>query len=327
MSVEKIRATVGTPKPELLKIYKEHITELRNEIDTLKSTREVAQDKIVTEAVATASTIEIHSVEELLNQIINAKKEFENINLAIQAKKNELKDVLAIEVEANSLLALINAKSKFAEDQDKELEDARQKASDEAEQLIAAAAAKAAQIREEIVTEEKAATQNEARRSEEWEYNFKRMKKEKEDTLQDQLNIKTKSLDDRAELLKKQAEIIGTRVAEIDAQAAEIKAIKEGTTAAVAAAVEETRKKAETSAAISANIVKSKHDSEIILLNERNTSLTAQLAAANKEIDNLKAAVTAANKQVQDIAIKSLEARAEASRPMVVNGSDSSSKR
>lgn len=343
MANEKIRCKVTDTKQEILKQYKGHLDDINSRSATVvPTTSQLAEKAATTKAIDTAATVDASTVEELavkLNRslsdtllgigqkITEEKARFDQIALAIEAKKAELAEVLEIEVQANTLAALIAAQTSSREETNVEIEEILAAAQSEADEILKAANDAAATIRTQIATMQAEEAQRRKRGEEEYQYNFNRSKMQQENALKDALALQSKSLDAR-EASVKERELLQSEKDEYLAKVvAELEALKASVDAKIADAVAKTTKDANTSAAISANIVNSKHQSELTIKDNENKSLQAQVAELRSRVEQTQEALQAANKQVQEIAMQALTAKAEASRPLVVNGSDSNGKR
>ena len=340
---EKIRCKVTDTKQEILRLYKTHLDDINAKASLVpSSTAEVAKVEKVTKAVETASIIQAVAVEDLaiqLNrsisdslmgitkQINEQKATFDQLTVAIQAKKDELRKVHQIEVDLNALAAIIAAQNKAKEETNVEIDEIIAKAENEAESIIKAAEDHSKSVELQIATFQAEENKRRTRDAEQYNYEFERNKKERINKLNDELAILSKSLDVREAAMRVREETIKDLDAKIVNLTNEIITLKANQEKAIADAVSKATKSAETGAAVSASIVKSKHDAELAIKDNLLSSAISQANELRVRIDTTNAALAAAQKQVQEVAMQALQAKAEASRPLVVNGNESSNKR
>jgi len=343
MANDKIRCKVTDTKQEILKQYKAHIDEINAKAATIvPTTSQLAEKVTVKKAVETATNVDASTVEELavkLNRslsdtllgigqkITEEKARFDQIATAITAKQKELAEVLEIEVEANTLAAIVAAQTTARESANAEIEEILAAAQSEADEILKAANDASATVRMQISQTQVDEMQRRKRGEEEYQYNFNRQKMQQENALKDSLAIASRSLDARTTEIQIREDAQAEKDAYLAKVVAELEALKAAQVTMIETAVEKAKKDAATGAAISANIVSSKHQSELMIKDNDNKSLLAQVTELRARVEQTQNALAAANKQVQDIAMQALTAKAEASRPLVVNGSDSTGKR
>jgi len=340
---EKLRCKVTDTKQEILRQYKTHIDDINSKASLVPpSTAEVAKIAKISQALDVAQKIQAHSVEDLaiqlnrsigeslmgITQKINEQKlNFDQLTTAIQAKKDELRTVHQIEVDANSLAAIIAAQNKSKEETNSEIENILSQAEITSAEIIKTAETRSSEVYLQIKLAQDAEVTRRKRDSEEYNYNFERTKMERVNRTNDELATLSKSLDERIASISLREATINELDAQIVQLKNEILTLKTNQEKAIADAVEKAKKSADTSAAIAANIVKSKHESEVAIKDNELKSANAQIIELRQRIEQANVALTQAQKQVQEVAMSALQAKAEASRPLVVNGSENSSKR
>jgi colicin import membrane protein len=340
---EKIRCRVTDTKQEILRNYKTHLDEINSRTaQAVPTTIEQAHKMLAKQAIATAATVEASTVEELavkLNRSISdnllgisqkiteQKAQFDQIQAAIKAKQDELKEVHSIEIEANTLAAIVAAQNKAKEEANEEIDQILQEAQNQAAEILKVAETSAAAIRAAITQDQQDEVQRRKRGEEEYQYNFNRDKTQRENALKDALALQSRSLDRREASITEREKAQAEKDAYTTKVVAELEALKASVEKMINEAVVKAVKDAERSAAISASIVSSKHASELLLKDSEVKSLTAQVTELRTRVDQSQNALASAQKQVQDVAMEALRAKAEASRPLVVNGNENSGKR
>ena len=273
------------------------------------TTTEVAETTKVSKAVAVASAVSVDVVEQavtaLVSKVAEAKDQYNSIVTAIDAKKVELKDILDIEVEANTLVAIVATKEQLVAKKDAEaialIESAKERAIEIADEIKA----RRAEAEESIRSINATAKQAREREQEEYTYNFARTKKSQIDAHNDEINAKNKVLDEREAS-------IASREATVKVLDAEILDLKSMMDVRVAKAEAEAKKSAESSANLVKLMVIKEHeaqvsikDARIATLEEKVTELMAQLTKAQDQ-------VIAAHGKVTDMAQSAFQAQGDA---------------
>lgn len=342
MSDEKIRCKVTDTKQNILKAYKAHLEDINSRASTTVSTTAVAAQKKTANAVTTAKSVKpqdietqalelqkgvISQIREVVDGLADRKAKFDELDQAIAAKNSELKEVFGIEQEANALSALLEAQKASKEQAQSEVQTMLDEAREEAAEILDEAKTEAQEIEDAIAEKQRVTAQKHKRDEEEYNYNFARTKVERENELNDQLALKARSLDDREEAVTtretKMTELEGTVTKLTD----ELATTKASIDDQIKAAKDAATKSAEKSAAIAANIAKSKHESELQIKDHQINSLEATVSQMRTDIARLQGDLDKANSKVQEVAMQALQSKAEASRPLVVGGSDGDSKK
>ena len=152
------------------------------------------------------------SLDAISTDLVTNVKEFQDVQEAIKVQKGKLKELFDIEEEAYALIALVNTKEQLAAEYDATME-AKKK---ELETVLSELKDKISQTREDMSkaikeTQAQADLENK-RKQEEWEYEFARTTKQKEDELQDRLNESQKTFNQsvdttRGQLAEERAEL------------------------------------------------------------------------------------------------------------------------
>lgn len=269
-----------------------------------KTTVEVAEVKKIEKAVTTASTIKVDSISDTVNQLLSsiasATEKYEDIEIAIKAKQAELKDILGLEAEANSLVAIVATKDQLVADKTAEAVEIVNTAREQAANIVDSARDEKTLVNTEIAATKAATLKERARDKEEYDYNFARTKKANEDNLKDSLDAKVKVIVEREEVVTEREDLADDKDAEIDELTNQIEVLN----ITIDEKIEKAVSKAKDGAATSANIAKSmdrrSHEAEMTIkdariqtLEEKVSELVSQLTVANKSVLDAQDKVTA----------------------------------
>lgn len=173
------KVTPKDTKATILEAYNEALETIKEfESQTMKPEKKVAEEnnkRIVIGAKTKISDL-IDFVDNAANTIGNAVSGFNEVNQAIEIKKQEIKNLFDIESEALSLAALIDSQEELKRKFHKETTERRLFAEKSLQDL-----------RDQIKEEEEERAKEEKRKEEEFLYEFERKKKLEADKLNDQL--------------------------------------------------------------------------------------------------------------------------------------------
>lgn len=342
MSDEKIRCKVTDTKQNILKAYKAHLDEINERMPATVSTVESANKKKVTEALTTAKLVKPQDIEtqalelqkgviaqirEVVDGLAERKAKFDELDAAITAKNKELKEVFEIEREANALSALLEAQKASREKAQEEVEEMLTSAREEAANILEQARQDADEIETKMLEKKHETEKAHERAEEEYNYSFERIKAKKMDDMNDELAQMSKSLDSREEEISQREIKMNELEALVDKLTNDLAITKASIDDQIKAAKETATKSAEKSAAISANIVKSKHESELQIKDHQINSLQATVSQMREDISRLTSDLDRANSKVQAVAMQALQSQAEAARPVVIQGESTDSKK
>ncbi|SFJ66066.1 hypothetical protein [Thermoflavimicrobium dichotomicum] len=259
------------------------------------------------------------SVNSLLSKIsediAEQKNNLKTVKEAIAIKEAELKELFGIEKEAHTLAGLVNAHQELKLAQEKELIEAKEKATAELNEIIAQTK-KAREEYEALVKEQKEKlAQSQKRAEEEFKYNFERHKKMSHDKLEDELASRRKefnlemekrnaeldtykkSLDEREVAIQKREQKMNELEAEVAAFPQKLEEVKA-----------EAEKKAEAEIkkvlAIREAALKREVEADRRILETERDNLKEQLARANETIATLQAKLDEAYKRIQEMGIQ-----------------------
>ncbi len=298
-------------KSEIWKAYQEILTGANENTDTVTTTTGVAEQKKVDSAIKTAGAVDITKIEASVNGLVSQMTaslgEYGDIITAIKAKKVELKDILGIEVEANSLVALVATKDKLVAEKVEKALQIEADANAKADAIIAEAKESSAKTKVEIAEIKKLAKQDQSRQVSEWEYAFGRRKQQDVDALQDNLDGQVKVIVERETAVKVRED--NAKALETSVTVAE-KALADEITATdgkIADAVTKAKKGAETSANIAKAMDKKANEADMSIKDARIQTLEEKVAEQAIVIDRANQLAADANAQIISVANNALD--------------------
>lgn len=296
-------------RDRLWREYKRLLKEKNNllKATAVETTETVAKNARVEEAVNIASGLNVEATQQLLENILNAKAQYDGICEAIEAKKLELKNVYDITAEANTLVALAATKDELIRQKNEEAERLIVDAEATAEEKLEDARQEVQTMLDKVTQEVAEGKQAREREEESYVYGFTRRKQLEEDQLQDELDKKRRSLDAREEDLTEREAKHEEMSARIDTLNNEIAALKDSTQAKIDEAVQAARDSEKKSAAIAANYEKRVFESDRKILEGKIETLNGTITRQEAQIERLENAVTVANNKAAEIARSALD--------------------
>jgi hypothetical protein len=290
---------IGSSKKDIYDAYKALLEQQGGEVSTL-STTEVAKRKAVASAIEFSNTVDTTALQETVSAIhekINEfKKQYDDLNLALTAKRKEIKDVHGIEAEANSLFALQEVKSRLLSESEAKVAEANE----EADSIIKSAMIKCDKL---FVDAENA----HARTEEEYAYTTTRRREKEEDAFNDKLQGKLKVLQQSEADLVARSKILAEKEKEVAIAMKEFDAYKltvsQTIETEVAKAVEKATEKFNSDTKMMAN----KYTADIRILEERNISLTEKVSDLEGRLTDAYALVKDANSNITSMAKDALK--------------------
>lgn len=339
---EKMHCKVTDTKQKILKAYREHLDQINDRASQTVSTIAEKTKKDMSKAITTAKQVKPQDIEtealelqkgviaqirEVVDGLAERKAKFDELDEAIKAKNQELKEVFEIEREANALSALLKAQEVSEEEAQEEIAAMLRDAREEAETIVSDAERRAKDLESDIAKMKEETEKTRAREKEEYEYSFIRLKAKRMDSLQDKLDEMSKSLDEREETVAKRELAMKELESIVGKLSDELTVTKASIDDQIKAAKEAATKSAERGAAIAANIAKSKHESELNIRDHQINSLKESVSDLKSEVARLQEDLNQANSKVQAVAMQALQSNAEASRPVVIQGDSTDGKR
>jgi cell division septum initiation protein DivIVA len=282
----------------------------------MRTTSQVSEENKTASAIKVADSVEAGAVTDSMSEFITkfkeAKEQYGSILEAINAKRKELSDIHEIEVEANTLIAVISTKDKLVAEKEEKAEAIISDATQKANEIVSNAVDKADKITEDINTLKEEAKQSRIREREEFDYSFAREKQAKTDALDDVLKSKLKVVQEREDAVKER-EDAADAIAE---ETASLKATIEELNATMSTKIKEAEGKAkgmvEAAAKRDADSVQAKHEAELSIARSTISNLELRVTELIEQVNKANEAVSIANDKVTTMATSALQATADA---------------
>lgn len=298
--MEKI--TSKSTKSQILDAYNKAIKKL-NEIEASKddpvSQKESQMKKETFEAADKIVAMGI------LNPEITGQ--YKSLELAIEMKKNELKDLYDLEVEANSLTAMINAHKDTQRELEEEAKENKKAIEAEIKALEAGLKAKEEEVENEIAEERERVSKIRQREEEEYQYNLKRKRQLEDDEWEDNKKARESVIASKEEDLVNKAKELSekeTYIADLEDKVASI-------SDQVASAYEEGKKegkaKADKSNAFEVRSLETKHEYEVQNLQNQIDRLEQDLETEKSKNNDLQNKLDDAYTQMRELATNTVQ--------------------
>lgn len=317
---EKI--TASTRKDVIFNAYQEALKTIENlkaqkyDPQSEKAVKERKEQVQKGEAAASSDLVKtIETITATLQseaaRIVTAHQEaavnLENINSATLLKKLELEELYELEVGIDSLAAIINAqdetKAKFAQEHAEQLEKNNQELAAIKEQIQSARR----EYNQSLTDFNKELALEKKRKTEEFEYEFKRSKQAKEDELADELAAKRKEMSAEKEALDKREEELKACEENIENLQGEIANIPSKIASAVAKAVKEAEERLNATHNLEIAKLTAESDSKISILENKVTVLTETLETEREAHKDTAAKLETAYGRMEKVATASVE--------------------
>lgn len=298
--MEKI--TSKSTKSQILDAYNKAIKKL-NEIEASKdapvSQKESQMKKETFEAADKIVAMGI------LNPEITCQ--YKSLELAIEMKKNELKDLYDLEVEANSLTAMINAHKDTQRELEEEAKENKKAIEAEIKALEAGLKAKKEEVENEVAEERERVSKIRQREEEEYQYNLKRKQQLEDDEWEDNKKARESVIASREEELVNK----GKELVEKEAYIADLEDKVASIPDQVASAYEEGKKegkaKADKSNAFEVRSLETKHKYEVQNLQNQIDRLGQDLETEKSKNNDLQNKLDDAYTQMRELATNTVQ--------------------
>lgn len=298
--MEKI--TSKSTKSQILDAYNKAIKKL-NEIEASKddpvSQKESQMKKETFEAADKIVAMGI------LNPEITGQ--YKSLELAIEMKKNELKDLYDLEVEANSLTAMINAHKDTQRELEEEAKENKKAVEAEIKALEAELEAKEEEIENEIAEEMEKVSKIRQREEEEYQYNLKRKRQLEDDEWEDDKKARESVIASKEEdLTNKEKELLEkeTYIADLEDKVA---SIPDQVAAAYEDGKKEGKAKADKSNAFEVRSLETKHEYEVQNLQNQIDRLEQDLETEKSKNNDLQNKLDDAYTQMRELATNTVQ--------------------
>ena len=315
MEHEELPNKVGKSATKIWEAYQEVLAELKAKEAAPPSIAAVAEAQKAEAAIKLAREVDVDTTattaETIATGLREAKAEFDEVEAAIEKAKAELENVHGIQVEADSLAALVAAKDRLVAEREEKARVILDGAREEAARVKEDAQAEADKLRADAQEADRIAERDRQRTQAEWDYDFGRKKKTAIDEVQDAIDVKRKSLDEREAHLVEREKDADEKDAKIADLGSTIEAMKADTQSKVDAALEEGKKKAERSFGFQKQIIEKDHEGKLRVLEAANESLKERLVEMQSRLASAEAQVSKASERVTEIATASLKAQGD----------------
>jgi len=296
---------IGASKKSLFDKFNKLVDTINSE--TVTSTADVISKREDATTVASANSIVSDiagirtSAESAMDAIVVMSDQYQNLNAAITSKRKELKDILGFEVEANSTIALVTAKDAILVEKTAEAATIIANAKAEAKDIISAANQEASQMKAE-----------QERKSEEWDYKFKRSSQESEDTLQDTLDGRIKAVDLRVSEVAAREDVADTKDTLIESLQEELVEVNASIVEQIATAIESEKTSIAKSAAVSKGFSDRAHKQDLEMKDLAISGLESKVSDISGQLSKSTELVATANASVSTMAVAALTAQGDA---------------
>ena len=308
---------MGSSKNDVWKALKE----AKAEIAELKagepvSTTDISRKEATKKSINNATEIDVGLVGEVLKKLVEGitgfKTEYDDLAVALTAKKTELKDVHDIEVSANDLAALIDTKGKLISDRKEEAEkiiaDANEK-KEEVDKYYLDTVVKANKEADEITNKKSVERE---RLEEQYNYNTSRKNQIAEDGVSDELKEKSKSLDQREKEVGERENFADEKDSKNKELTEKVETLEKSIQGKVDSAFTEGEEKAKKGAQFQTSMVKAHTDADAKIAKSTIENLQEKVADLEKQIIQSNIDVSNANERVAAMAQSALAAQADA---------------
>lgn len=247
------------------------------------------------------------SLNELMINFDEKKNEFLSLEEAIKAKDEELKEIYAIEREAQSLAALVNSHDVLRKQHSEENEITLEKFQEELYAVRKQIEEEKKHAQEQAKQAREALKQEQDRAKAEFDYNFAREQKIKRDELADEIAVARKEIAEKEEELREWETNVGIRENEVDALEEKVTEIPALIEAAKQEAADKAKKDAEKSFVFEKRAIEANKDAEIRVLQHQVDLLTASLAQEKESHKATMEQLNAAYGRLENVANSAVE--------------------
>ena len=315
MSEERLTNYVKTSKQQLWHAYKEICDKLDQQEKTL-STTEIAKDAETKVHDVISQRLNPENIKKQLLSTVElletTKLDYESLVASIKAKKTELKNVHDIEVEANTLMALLELKNNVITEKEEAAQEIISLAEEKATEFIENAKVKRTEIQHELNCRKAEAEKLQERTEEEWQYNFDRRKKLQKDIMEDELTEHKKKMVEEEALMVERERLATEKLGEAKELEIEFENLKNSIEEKVQVAEKEAADRARKSYQISLAMERKDLESQINLKDVQIENLERLVKDLRGRITEQEAQVSNASDKLAQIAQQSLKSGADA---------------
>jgi hypothetical protein len=324
------KVTDKNTKAELLEAFSKVVEQLEAKAQTVIDPVKEVSTKMTTAVVSRVKGIDTDIIENSMDAFVSTLKKlqtelnvFNDVEMAIQAKKDELKEMFDIDKSAYTLAALINTQNELKESFEKASAERKAVVDAQLAEVTESISAKRLEFQNEIkrLTDEENARRK--KDAEEYKYKTDRERKMDEDNFTDSMNAKKRALaeevaiarkeisDERAALDSRELVIISKEadIADMQSKIAQFPTILENATKK---AEEEGKKTAATAYGFETRYLKKEQEGEVALLNNKIETLTQALEDAKAREAMYAEKLDTASERLETIATKTVDGASSA---------------
>lgn len=314
MEHTELPSKVGKSATAIWEAYQEVLAELKAK-EAAASIVATAGTLKAEAAIQMAETVDVAAISAALDNVakglLEAKTQFDEVNSAIEIKKEELDRVHKIQAEADALAAMAEAKTRFVADADEKAKAILAEAKLHAESIRTEAKEYADKLRADAEEANNVSERDRKRAEEAWEYSFKRDKQAKVDEVGDIIAKKLKDLRAREEeVAAREAKAGEIEQAKIDLQT-KLDTLEASLQTKIEDASLVAEEKAKKSFGFQKMIIEKDHEGKMAVLAAENKALTERLAEMQTRLAAAEKQVSEAGSRVTEIATASLKAQGD----------------
>lgn len=315
MEHQPLKSPIGKKNTQIWEAYQDVLKELQ-EKESVASTTEVAAAQRRQAAIKVAEGLDVDkmtsALEDLALGTAEAIKQFQELNEAIDEKKEELRKVHKLEYDANAAVALAAAKAKMVADREEQAERIVSEAEEKRDQILADATIGAKTIEDTAAHRKAEFEETTKRTTEQWAYEFARKKRHDLDTIQDEIDAKMKLLNEREAYITDREQTIQNLDTKIIGLETQLDAKEAAIETRIEAAVKEAVDRANKSGAIAKTMAEKELRGEMAVLQAKNESLESIAQDLRDRLARAETRTEDASARVTTIATAALKADADA---------------
>ncbi|OHB75367.1 MAG: hypothetical protein A2Z25_16825 [Planctomycetes bacterium RBG_16_55_9] len=338
-NIEDADLSMKNTKQELLDAYHETLRQLheqektqlkpeqklkeKKEEDTLKAVAGISAEGVIQETNKLKQEIG-----EMLNRLTDRLEaevnKFDQVQLAIEIKERELKEIYEIEKTAATLAALIESQRKEKLRFEEEMTHKQASLTQEIEATKLQWQKEKADHQAEMKEQQEQEAKDRKRQKEEYQYAFEREQQLTRDKFEDEkakLLVEKQALENQMKALKEQTERelgerekqMSSREKEFESLQAQVAGFPQQLEAAVAKAVKENAARTELETRYQKDLLQKEFEGQRNVLTARIQSLEKTVKEQNEQLARLSTQQEAAYQKIQDVAVKAIEGASKAS--------------
>ena len=296
------KITERNTKSEILSAYEAAMEEIKK----LKSEKfnpvEEQQSKKNKEIIEKA---DITSENNIINPAII--EEYKNLKSAISLKRDELRELYGIDIEANSFAALVEAKNTKLDELDKQIEDKKIEYVDLSNSLSESHKARIQQLNDEACEYKNRLKKDRDREEEDFKYNLERERRIENDKWEDEKAQRLAAVEEREEAVSERELSHDNMVNEIKELNDKLSEVPAAIEAAKEEAAKEAKSKAEKSFAFEKRAMESDYSHMKEMLESKLDTLNEKIADLISDNEELKSNLNAAYEKIENIANESVK--------------------